>query len=138
VRRALAQRLDFGAPAADKARRREVHFMNALRAAIGILGLALLGLFLWAGLSLQDLHGTFIDQLNVVRTLPWGVAMLSDLYIGFVLFAVLVFLTERSWIVAALWAAPIFVLGNIWAALWFVIRLPHLAKQLSKPDWPAS
>ncbi len=112
--------------------------MNVLRAAVGILGLALLGLVLWAALSAHELHGTFLDQLAVVTTLPWGMAALVDLYVGFLLFAILVFLTERSWIVAALWAAPVFLLGNIWAALWFVIRLPHLAKQLSKPDWPAS
>lgn len=112
--------------------------MNVMRAAIGIAGLALLGIVVWAVFAMQDLHGTFIDQLQVVTTLPWGVAMLSDLYIGFLLFATLVFLTERSWLVAALWALPVFILGNIWAALWFVIRLPHLAKQLSKPDWPAS
>lgn len=112
--------------------------MNVLRAAIGIIGLALLGLVIWAAFSMQDLHGTFFDQLAVLTTLPWGVAALADLYIGFLLLAVLVFLTERSWVIAALWAAPIFILGNIWAALWFVIRLPHLTKQLSKPDWPTS
>ena len=108
--------------------------MNVLRAAIAILGLALLGLVLWAAVAMQDLHGAFLDQFAVLTTLPWGVAALVDLYVGFVLFATLVFLTERSWLVAALWAAPVFILGNIWAALWFVIRLPHLAKQLSKPD----
>lgn len=112
--------------------------MNVVRAAIGIAGLALLGLVLWAALSMQALHGSFLDQLAVITTLPWGVAMLSDLYVGFLLFATLVFLTERSWLVAALWAVPVLVIGNIWAALWFVIRLPHLAKQLSKPDWPTS
>lgn len=112
--------------------------MNILRAAVGILGLALLGLVIWAAFALQDLHGSFFDQLGVVTTLPWGIAALGDLYVGFILFAVIVFLTERSWVVAALWAAPIFILGNIWAAIWLVIRLPHLAKQLSKPDWPAS
>lgn len=112
--------------------------MNVLRAAISILGLALLGLVIWAAFAMQDLHGTFLDQLKVVTTLPWGVAGLADRYVGFMLLATLVFLTERSWVVAALWAAPIFILGNIWAALWFVIRLPHLAKQLSKPDWPTS
>ena len=112
--------------------------MNVLRAAIGIFGLALLGLLIWAALSMQDLHGSFADQLAVMTTLPWGVVSLVDLYIGFLLFAVLVFLTERSWLVAALWAVPVFLVGNIWAALWLVIRLPHLAKQLSKPDWPAS
>ena len=112
--------------------------MNIWRAAIGILGLALLGLVIWAAFSLQDLHGSFLDQFSVVTTLPWGIAALADLYLGFVLFASIVFLTERSWVIAAIWAVPIFILGNIWAALWLVIRLPHLAKQLSKPDWPAS
>jgi len=112
--------------------------MNVLRAVIGILGLALLGLVIWAGFSMQDLHGGFLDQFGVIVTLPWGIASLADLYIGFVFFSVIVFLTERSLVVAALWAVPIFILGNIWSAVWLVIRLPHLAKQLSKPDWPTS
>ncbi|MBX3429146.1 MAG: DUF1475 family protein [Hyphomonadaceae bacterium] len=112
--------------------------MNILRAVIGILGLALLGLVIWAAVAMQDLHGSFMDQVGVVATLPWGIAALSDLYVGFVFFSVIVFLTERSWVVAALWAVPIFIVGNIWSAVWLVIRLPHLAKQLSKPDWPTS
>ena len=108
--------------------------MNLVRAVFGIAGLALLGLVLWACFSLTDLHGSFLDQFGVITTLPWGVASLSDLYVGFLFFSVIVFLTERSWVVAALWAAPIFLLGNIWSALWLAIRLPHLAKQLAKPD----
>jgi hypothetical protein len=112
--------------------------MNVVRAAIGILGLALLGLVLWAMFAQRELHGAFLDQFAVVTTLPWGIVALADLVVGFIFFSVIVFLTERSWLVAALWAAPILVLGNIWAALWLVIRLPHLAKQLSKPDWPTS
>ncbi len=112
--------------------------MNVLRAAIGIFGLALLGLIIWAAVSMTDLHGTFLDQFAVVSTLPWGIVSLVDLYVGFIFFAVIVFLTERSWVVAALWAAPLLILGNVWAAIWLVIRLPHLAKQLSKPDWPTS
>jgi hypothetical protein len=112
--------------------------MNVLRAAIALFGLALLGLVIWAATSMQELHGSFLQQLEVLTTLPWGIAAIADLYIGFVFFAVIVFLTERSWVVALLWSAPIFVLGNIWAAIWLVVRMPQLAKQLSKPDWPAS
>jgi hypothetical protein len=112
--------------------------MNVLRAVIGILGLALLGLVIWAAFAMQDLHGSFLDQFGVVITLPWGIAGLADLFVGFVFFSTIVFLSERSWMVAALWALPIFILGNIWSAVWLVIRLPHLAKQLSKPDWPTS
>lgn len=112
--------------------------MNILRAAIGILALALLGLIIWAATTAPDLHGGFMDQAQVLLTLPWGIVSVADLAVGFVLFAVLVFFAERSWILAALWAAPVLVLGNVWAAVWFVVRLPHLAKQLSKPDWPSS
>lgn len=110
--------------------------MTPLRAVIGIAGLALLGLLLWAAFAMTDLHGSILDQFGVFVSLPWGVATLADLFIGFLLFAIIIFLTERSWWAAALWSAPIFILGNVWAALWLAIRLPHLAKQLSKPDWP--
>lgn len=109
--------------------------MNALRAAIGISGVALLALVVWAALSSHDLHGAFAQQLGVLLTLPWGVASLSDLYLGYVLFVVVVFLTERSWIVALLWSVPILVLGNVWTAFWLAIRLPHLAKLLAQPNW---
>jgi hypothetical protein len=33
---------------------------------------------------------------------------------------------------------PLFPLGNVWAAVWLVVRLPALASQLSRPDWPSS
>lgn len=105
--------------------------MNVLRAAIGILGLALLGLILWAAFAATDLHGSFLEQFAVVTTLPWGMVSLVDLYVGFVFFAVIVFLTERSWLAALLWAAPILVLGNVWSAVWLFVRLPRLAQLLS-------
>lgn len=105
--------------------------MNVLRAAIGVLGVALLGLILWAAFASPELHGGFMDQFAVVTTLPWGKVTLADLYIGFVFFTVIVFLTEKSWIRAAAWAAPIFVLGNVWAAVWLVVRLPLLSRLLS-------
>ncbi len=141
--------------------------MNVLRAAIGILGLALLGLVIWAAFALQDLHGSFLHQFSVIATLPWGIAAAVTMIVGYLLFAAIIFLTERSWIVAALWCAPAvvgmvlfavatgmtnpsrlvdalvwltpgFIIGNVWLAVWLVVRLPHLAKQLSKPDWPNS
>jgi hypothetical protein len=112
--------------------------MTILRALTGIGGLALLGLVLWAVFLQQDLHGSFIDQFAVLGTLPWGVVSLVNLYVGFLLFAIIVFVTERSFAAAALWAVPIFFLGNIWAALWLAIRLPTLVKRLSRTDDPAS
>ena len=140
--------------------------MNILRAAIGLGGLMLLGLLVWAGFAMKDLHCEMLDQLVVIGTLPWGLATLAGLLMGAVLFFTLVFLTERAWLVALLWSAPVIaalviiagyvlvtdasvlvppgwlapvlILSNVWAAFWFVIRLPLLAKQLSKPEWPSS
>lgn len=105
--------------------------MNVMRAVIGVLGLALLGLVLWAALAKQELHGGFMEQFAVLTTLPWGLAALAEILVGCLLFATLVFVTERSWLLAAFWAAPVFVLGYVWAALWFVIRLPALARRLA-------
>jgi Protein of unknown function (DUF1475) len=108
--------------------------MTPLRILVGVLGGALLVAILWASFAGGAVHGSFLQQLGVVTTLPWGIGMLADLYVGFALFAVIVFLAERSWLNAILWAAPIFVLGNIWTAVWLVIRLPSLARRLNRPD----
>jgi hypothetical protein len=79
-------------------------------------------------------HGAFFQQVAVFTTLPWGIVTLADLYVGFALFAVIVFIAERSWLSAALWSAPLLFLGNIWAALWLVLRLPSLIRRLNRPD----
>jgi hypothetical protein len=52
--------------------------------------------------------------------------------------AILMMLSERSFIAGLLWALPLFVLGNFWAALWLVLRLPRLAERLTRPDWPSA
>jgi hypothetical protein len=107
--------------------------MNALRALVGIAGLALLGLVVWAIFAFGDLHGDFAQQLGVIASLPWGVTTLADLYLGYLIFAALVMVVERSWWTTALWAIPVFFLGNAWAALWFVVRLPVLVAAFTKP-----
>ncbi|MBI1188156.1 MAG: DUF1475 domain-containing protein [Alphaproteobacteria bacterium] len=109
--------------------------MNALRVVIGLAGLALFAVIVWAIFG-PDYHGDFLSQFQVIVTLPWGVVSLVDLYVGLLIFATIVFLTERSWLKAALWALPVFVLGNVWTAVWFVLRLPYLVERLTK-DPPA-
>lgn len=108
--------------------------MAVLRIIVGILGAVLTVVILWASFAGGDLHGSFLQQFGVVTTLPWGLGALADLYIGFALMTVIVFLAERSWISALLWSLPIFVLGNIWTAVWLVLRLPSLARRLNRPD----
>ena len=108
--------------------------MIGLRAVVTVFGVALLGAVLWASFSGGATHGPFLKQLEYLTALPWGVAMLVDLYVGFVFFAVIVFLAERSWLAAVLWSVPLLFLGNIWAAVWLVLRLPSLVRRLNRPD----
>ncbi|MBU6406129.1 MAG: hypothetical protein KGS44_03180 [Alphaproteobacteria bacterium] len=116
--------------------------MSLLRALTAILGIGLAGLIVWAiffsGSSSEGLHGDIWQQGGVILTLPWGQVAMADLYVGFVLFAVVIGLTEKSWVSAAFWIAPLFFLGNVWSAVWLVVRLPDLAARLSRPDWPTS
>jgi len=111
--------------------------MNALRVVIALAGLALFGVIIWAFFG-SGPHGGFLSQFEVLAILPWGVVSLVDLYVGLLIFATIVFITERSWLKAALWALPVFVLGNLWAAAWFVLRLPYLVERLTKDSPPPS
>ena len=94
--------------------------MNVLRAAIGIFGLALLGLLIWAALSMQDLHGSFADQLAVLTTLPWGVVTCLLMPLGLERLALVPMgwgIDVTIWVAQWVSALP----GNVWA----MPRLPR-------------
>ncbi len=84
---------------------------------IGGLGLLLTGLIVWALLA-----GDFSAAGDFLLGKPWGIVSMVDLYLGFLLSAVVIFLVEPDKRVALIWLLPIFVLGNIVTALWFVLR----------------
>ncbi len=93
-------------------------------------------LFIGAGLFVAAIYwamGADGRGLGVVlmemTSEPWTVVTLIDLYLGFILGAVVVFLFERSWVARLFWAAPIFFLGNVWMALWLIARLPEIARR---------
>ncbi len=70
--------------------------------------------------------------LTEMFTEPWSVVTLIDLYLGFLIAAVVMVSFEKSWPARLFWAAPVLVLGNIWTALWFAIRLPEITKRLRR------
>jgi hypothetical protein len=84
-----------------------------LRLVFGGGALALTVLIVWAMLR-ADLWD------SVLRTLadPWGVVMLADLYIGFILTGLFVAAVEKWRPHAFLWMAASFVLGNVAYGLW--------------------
>lgn len=93
-----------------------------MRLLAGILGVALAVLIVWA-IAVGDFGaaGDFLLQK------PWGIVTLSDLYLGFVLCAAVIYIVETNKVIALIWLIPIFVLGNVVTAAWFALRgLPKL------------
>ncbi len=99
-----------------------------------IIGLAVLlaGAIAFASLRTESLLD-FWYQAEALAEQPWGLVALVDLYVGFAFITFIIVLTEGSLLAGLLWAAPIFVLGNIWTALWLLLRLPALTARLTRP-----
>jgi hypothetical protein len=90
---------------------------NVSRWLVGIAGAAFAALILWA-----VVRGDFMAEGAALVTMPWGRVTLADLYLGFFLYALAVFAIENSLRARLFWALPVVVLGNVWAALWVVVR----------------
>ena len=99
--------------------------MTIARIIAALGGLTLAGLIIWAvPASNEDLAGV----LSRLPEDPWFLVTMTDLYLGFFLSAALIGALERKLVPTLLWAAPIFVLGNVWTAVWFVLRAPKLLR----------
>ena len=88
-----------------------------MKVLIGGLGLLLTGLIFWA-----IAVGNFGAAGDFLLSKPWGIVTMVDLYLGFLLSAVVIFYAEPDKKVALIWLLPIFVLGNVVTAVWFVLR----------------
>ncbi|HVY02828.1 MAG TPA: hypothetical protein VG983_04155 [Caulobacterales bacterium] len=106
--------------------------MSAARILAGLIGAAFL-MALVAAVAQTDTLEDLRYELQALFDQPWALASLANLYAGFALFAIIIALVERSLVSALIWAAPMLVLGNAWAALWLLIRLPRLAERLLPP-----
>lgn len=95
------------------------------RIVIAALGIGLTVLIVLAALEapINESFGRITEDL-------WGWTALVDLYLGFILIAIVIAVFEENKGVALFWIVPLFFLGNIWSALWFVLKLPTLANRL--------
>lgn len=100
--------------------------LSPLRLAMIGLSALLLAFIVWASLT-----GALGPEFSAIFALPWGKVMLVDLYVGFILFAMVVALIERPMVTTAFIVA-LFVLGNVVAALWLAWRWPMLAVRMHR------
>lgn len=105
--------------------------MSFLRLIIALLGVGLTLLIVFAALEapINESFGRITQDL-------WGWTTLADLYLGFILIAVIIAYFEEKPSIALFWILPLFFLGNLWSALWLVLRLPVVIQRLKRA--PAS
>jgi hypothetical protein len=117
--------------------------MTGLRISLAALILVMLALLLWAGanslapMERGGVHGDVLQQIgpdSPILGLPMGLFFTLDRLAAFVVIAVVMMLAERSYVSGVIWAAPTFLFGAAWAAIWLVLRLPSLARRLTFPD----
>lgn len=102
-------------------------YMTIIRIFIFIGAVALTMAIIWAiGADDRGLGPVVSEMLRE----PWSIVTLLDLYLGFIIAALVMFLFERNKLVAVIWALPVFFLGNVWTALWVIYRLPEIARRL--------
>lgn len=77
---------------------------------------------------------SFASAFANIAQEPWGVVTLIDLYIGFVLFAGFIFWQEGSVFKTLLWTFFLFILGNVIAILYLLLKLDKLTKTINSPQ----
>lgn len=100
---------------------------SVIRLLFLILTLVLTVLIIWAFRA-----GDFGGAGAFLTQQPWGIVTLFDLYFGFVIVAVVIAWTERKILPCVFWITPLFVLGNVWAGLWLILRGGKLYKALTR------
>ncbi|MBO6795871.1 hypothetical protein [Maricaulis sp.] len=88
-------------------------------------GIGLTALIWWA-----VVEGDFGAAGDWLFNHPWGIVTLADLYLGFLFMAGVIALVERTWFGRIFWILPIFVLGNVWPALWLIVNAGKLVRTL--------
>jgi hypothetical protein len=97
--------------------------------ALSRLGMIAIGGALLAILILAFAGGNANNEIEVLFTLPFGQLTLVDLFVGFVLSAVIIFAVERTMLMAVAMTIPVFLLGNVWTAIWLAFRLPLILER---------
>jgi hypothetical protein len=95
------------------------------------LAAALTGAILWAFTAAD-----FWESFGRIVADPWGVVSLVDLYVGFVLFAMVIYAVERGRPIAFAFILPTFLLGNVVPAVWLAYRAGRLLSA-SEADGPS-
>lgn len=98
---------------------------NFIRIVLAIMAVAFTAQILYA-----SFRGDFGAEFAAITNMPWGQVSLVDLYLGFLLYVLAVWLVEDNLKTKLFWAIPIVFLGNAWSLLWVVVRWDKILLRL--------
>ena len=104
--------------------------MTAFRIIAGLGAIALAAAIVWASITAGQ---SLSEAVGWLASEPWGVVSLVDLYLGFVLLAILIWVFEPNKLIALAFILPLPVLGNVWSAVWVAWRLGHALARTRQP-----
>lgn len=96
--------------------------MTLIRILMAAGGMTLAVLIVWAISA-----GDFSAAGSWLISDPWGIVTLTDLYLGFFMLTVLIWMLEPSKLIALGFIMPMPFLGNVWAVIWLIWRIGMLA-----------
>lgn len=102
-----------------------------MRLLYGLLGIAMAALIVAAFMANPGFAGT-----TAWMTQWWGATLAFDVFLGFALFAGVIWCAEGGRPAAWAWIVPLFVLGNAVSALWMVLRWRQLRSRLMRATDP--
>lgn len=91
--------------------------MKLLRMSLALLSLGFLGSIIWAAMN-----ASMGESFRAMTSDPWGVVALLDLYLGFIIFAIFIFMTT-SWQKGLIWTVLLMGLGNVVAGAYLFFWL---------------
>ncbi len=83
-----------------------------------LLTILFAGAIIWA-----SVNGKLSDEFSYILSLPWGLVAIADLYIGFLLFCLFIWVTIPCKKKACLWILALFCLGNLASLLYLLFGL---------------
>lgn len=98
--------------------------MVILRFIFMALGIAFIALCVWAAST-----GSFLGEFSTISSLPWGKVSLGDLYLGFLVIAVIILAFEPIWLGLPI-VILLFIFGNWVPAFWLAARLPKIIRKM--------
>ncbi len=73
------------------------------------------------------INGDFFEDGSVLLNNPWGVVSLVDLYVGFMLFSIWIFIREPSWMAKIIWIVLMMVFGFLTGSVYVFLKLMQSA-----------